>query len=40
MIVVFSIYARVVCLKDKKCIAIASVFQKILYDSKRKPNKI
>ena len=33
-------YARVIPLKDKKGINIVNAFQKILDDSKRKPNKI
>ena len=37
---IFSKYACVVPLKDKKDISIVSAFQKILDDSKRKPNKI
>ena len=36
----FSKYAWVIPLKDKKGISIVNVFQKILDDSKRKPNKI
>ena len=36
----FSKYAWVVLLKDKKDISIFNVFQKILNDSARKPNKI
>ena len=36
----FSKYAWVVSLKDKKSVSIVNVFQKILYDLKRKPNKI
>ena len=37
---VFSKYTWVVPLKDKKCVAIANAFPKVLNDSKRKPNKI
>ena len=37
---IFSKYARVIPLKDKKGISIVNAFQKILDDSKRKPNKI
>ena len=37
---IFSKYAWVVPLKDKKCVSIVNVFQKILDDSTRKPNKI
>ena len=37
---IFSIYAWIVPLKDKKVISILNVFQKILHDSNRKPNKI
>ena len=37
---IFSKYAWVVPLKDKKGVSIVNVFQKILDDSKRKPNKI
>ena len=37
---VFSKYAWVVPLKDKKGISIANAFQKILKESDRKPNKI
>ena len=33
-------YASVAPLKDKKGVAIVNAFQKILDDSKRKPNKI
>ena len=36
----FSKYACVVPLKDKKGLSIVDVFQKILYKSGRKPNKI
>ena len=36
----FSKYAWVVPLKDKKGVSIVNAFQKILDDSKRKPNKI
>ena len=37
---VFSKYAWVICLKDKKDITIVNAFQKILDKSKPKPNKI
>ena len=37
---VFSKYAWVVPLKDKKGVSIVDGFQKILDDSNRKPNKI
>ena len=37
---IFSKYAWVISLKDKKGISIVNAFQKILDDSKRKPNKI
>ena len=37
---IFSKYAWVVPLKDKKGVTIVNAFQKILDDSKRKPNKI
>ena len=37
---IFSKYARVVPLKDKKGITITNAFQKILKESNRKPNKI
>ena len=37
---IFSKYAWVVPLKDKKVVTIVNSFQKILDDSKRKPNKI
>ena len=40
MIDIFSKYAWVVPLKDKKGASIVNAFQKILDDSKRKPNKI
>ena len=36
---IFSKYAWVIPLKDKKGISIVNAFQKILNDSKRKPNK-
>ena len=36
----FSKYAWVVLLKDKKGATITNAFQKILNSSKRKPNKI
>ena len=37
---IFSKYAWVVLLKDKKGVSIVNGFQKILDDSNRKPNKI
>ena len=37
---IFSKYAWVVPLKDKKIVTIVNVFQKILDSSKRKPNEI
>ena len=37
---IFSKYAWVIPLKGKKGISIVNTFQKILDDSKRKPNKI
>ena len=37
---IFSKYAWVVPLKDKKGVSIVNAFQKILNDSARKPNKI
>ena len=37
---IFSKYAWVVPLKDKKRLSIVNAFQKILDDSNRKPNKI
>ena len=37
---IYSKYAWVVPLKDKKGVTIANSFQKILDNSKRKPNKI
>ena len=37
---IFSKYAWVSPLKDKKGISIVNAFQEILDDSKRKPNKI
>ena len=37
---IFSKYAWVISLKDKKGISIVNAFQKILDDSKRKPDKI
>ena len=40
VIVIFRKHARVVPLKDKKGVSIVDAFQKILDDSKRKPNKI
>ena len=36
---IFTKYARVVPLKDKKCISIVNAFEKILKVSDRKPNK-
>ena len=35
---IFSKYAWAVPLRDKKCVTIVNSFQKILDDSKRKPN--
>ena len=40
VIYIFSKYAWVVPLKDKKSVAITNAFQKILDDMNRKPNKI
>ena len=37
---IYSKYAWVVSLKDKKGITIANAFQKMLEESGRKPNKI
>ena len=37
---IYSKYARIIPLKDKKGVSIVDAFQKILDDSKRKPNKI
>ena len=37
---IFSRYAWVVRLKDKKGISIVNTFQKVLKESDRKPNKI
>ena len=37
---IFSKYAWVVPLKDKKGVNIVNAFQKILHDSASKPNKI
>ena len=37
---IFSKYACVFPLKDKKCVSIVDAFQKILHDSDRKLNKI
>ena len=37
---IFSIYAWVIPLKDKKGVSIVNAFQKILKESNRKPNKI
>ena len=37
---IFSKYAWVIPLKDKKSISIVNAFQKILKESNRKPNKI
>ena len=37
---IFCKYAWVVPLKDKKSVTIVNAFQKMLDDSKRKPNKI
>ena len=38
--VILSKYAWVIPLKKIKCVTIVNVFQKILANSKRKPNKI
>ena len=40
VIAIFSTYAWVAPLKDKKGVTISNVFQKILDNSTRKPNKI
>ena len=37
---IFSKYAWVIPLKDKKCITITNAFQKILNKLNRKPNKV
>ena len=37
---IYSKYAWVIPIKDKKCITITSSFQKVLKESNRKPNKI
>ena len=37
---IFSKYAWIIPLKDKKGVSIVDAFQKILFDSNRKPNKI
>ena len=37
---IFTKYAWVIPLKNKKGITITNAFQKILHESKRKPNKI
>ena len=37
---IFSKYAWVALLRDKKCLSIVDAFQKILDDSNRKPDKI
>ena len=37
---IFSKYTWVGPLKDKKCVSIVNAFQKLLKQSKRKPNKI
>ena len=37
---IFSKYAWVISLKDKKCTTITNAFQKILDESNSKPNKI
>ena len=39
-IYIFSKYAWIIPLKDTKGITIVNAFQKMLNDSKRKPNKI
>ena len=36
----FSKYAWVIAIKDKKGTSVVNAFKKILSDSKRKPNKI
>ena len=36
---IYSKYACVIPLKDKKCITITDAVQKVLDDSNRKPNK-
>ena len=36
----FSKYVWVIPVKDKKVVSIANGFEKVLNDSKRKPNKI
>ena len=40
MIDIFSKYAWVVPLKDKKGVTVVNAFQKILDDLKKKPNKM
>ena len=40
LIDIFSKYAWFAPLKNKKSVTIVNAFQKILYDLKRKPNKI
>ena len=40
VIEIYNKYAWVIPLKDKKGITNANLFQKVLDDSKRKPNKI
>ena len=37
---IFSKYAWVISLKDKKGVSIVNAFQKVLDDSDRKPNKV
>ena len=37
---IYSKYAWIIPLKDKKGVSLVDAFQKILDDSKRKPNKI
>ena len=37
---IYSKYAWVIFLKDKRGITITNTFQKVLNESKRKPNKI
>ena len=37
---IFSKYAWIIFLKDRKCVTIVNAFQKVLIKSERKPNKI
>ena len=37
---IFSKYASIVLIKDKKCVSIVAAFQSILKQSNRKPHKI